>query len=245
MNKISSHYFKLRGDFLELDLDKVKIVFSTAEDDRSFNRHIVEGQENLKSIVSEFNIKDVKYINQIHSDIIQIYENDNEDFIDKEGDSIITNKKEVAVGVFTADCVPIIIVNEENGVVAAIHSGWKGTFNSITYKTLQLMKEKYNIDILKTKVFIGPHIRQCCYEVSEDLKEKFLEQTKIDEKFLFNGRNLSMEECILKDLRNIGVKEENIFSLDICTHCEKDLKMHSYRSSVGTYGRLFSFAYIK
>ena len=44
------------------------------------------------------------------------------------------------------------------------------------------MKESFDIDIKKTKVFIGPHIRQCCYEVSEELKEKFLNKTKIKEK---------------------------------------------------------------
>ncbi|MGL5380484.1 peptidoglycan editing factor PgeF [Clostridium sp.] len=245
MNKIGSDYFKVREDFLELDLDKVKVVFSTAEKGRSFNRHIDEGVENLKSIVDEFNIEDIKYINQIHSDVIHIYEKNDMEILKKEGDAIVTNVKEVAVGVFTADCVPVIIVNEEKGVVGAIHSGWKGTFGSITYKTLELMMEKYDIDISDTKVFIGPHIRKCCYEVSEELKEKFLKHTNIEEDVLFNGRNLSMEECILKDLRRIGVKEENIFSLDICTHCEKEIKMHSYRSSVGTYGRLFSFAYIK
>ena len=72
------------------------------------------------------------------------------------------------------------------------------------------MKESFDIDIKKTKVFIGPHIRQCCYEVSEELKEKFLNKTKIKEEKLFKNRNLSMEECILKDLRELGIEEENI-----------------------------------
>ena len=57
-----------------------------------------------------------------------------------------------------------------------------GTFDSIVKRAIENMKESFDIDIKKTKVFIGPHIRQCCYEVSEELKEKFLNKTKIKKK---------------------------------------------------------------
>ena len=88
----------------------------------------------------------------------------------KEGDAIITNVKNVIIGVFTADCVPVILVDEENKVIAAIHSGWRGTFESITLKTIKKMKEEFNTNEINIKAYIGPHIRKCCYEVSEELK---------------------------------------------------------------------------
>ena len=50
-----------------------------------------------------------------------------------------------------------------------------------------------------------------------------------------------MEECILKDIRDSGIKEENIYSLPLCTHCTEEIKLHSYRKSKGLYGRMFSF----
>ena len=162
----------------------------------------------------------------------------------KEGDGLITNIDNTAIGVFTADCVPIIIIDDNNNM-AAIHSGWKGTYNSIVLRTLEKMREEFNTDINSIKIFIGPHIRECCYEVSSELKEKFLNKTKIKENTLFNGRNLSLEECILKDIRSFNIKEDNIYSLNLCTHCEKDIKLFSYRKSVGTYGRLFSFVFYK
>ena len=115
----------------------------------------------------------------------------------------------------------------------------------IVIKTLEKMITEFNIDTNETKVFIGPHIRQCCYEVSEELKKNFIDKTKTNEDILFQNRNLSMEECILKDIREFGIKEENIYSLKLCTHCEDNVKLYSYRKSVGTYGRLFSFAFIK
>jgi copper oxidase (laccase) domain-containing protein len=136
-------------------------------------------------------------------------------------------------------------VDEESGAIAAIHSGWKGTFNSITKKTIIRLKEEYGVSSINIKAYIGPHIRKCCYEVSEELKEKFLSEKKVDESILFNGRNLSMEECIVKDLEECGVKGENINSLTLCTHCSNEVKLHSYRASNGSYGRLFSFVLIK
>ena len=89
-----------------------------------------------KSIKKDFNVRTVSYLKQIHSDKILII---NEETIDKinesEGDAIITNLKNIAIGVFTADCVPVILVDENTSTIAAIHSGWKGTYKSITLKT--------------------------------------------------------------------------------------------------------------
>jgi polyphenol oxidase len=244
MNKLTTVNFEKREDFLLYNVGKVNIIFSTAEKNRSFNRNTVEGVNNLNSIKEEFKLSNIVYLKQVHSNKVYKYEKDN--YISEyEGDAIITIEEYVAIGVFTADCVPIIIINEDKRVIAAIHSGWRGTFDSIVKNTLGNMKENFDIEIKNTKVFIGPHIRQCCYEVSEELKEKFLDKTKINEKKLFKDRNLSLEECILKDIKDMGVAENNIYSLDLCTHCESDLKLFSYRKSVGTYGRLISFAFIK
>ena len=246
MNILKLENLKTNKDFFEIDLESVKVVFSTAENGRSFNRHTDDGIDNLKSIKNDFKISGVKYLRQVHSDKVYVYDNNYISIKEEEGDGIITNENNVAVGVFTADCVPIIIVNEEKKVVASVHSGWKGTYSSIVSNTINKMKEEFNIDVRNTKVYIGPHIRQCCYEVSEELKEKFIKsRPTVNEKKLFNGRKLSMEEFILDDLRKSNIEEENIFSLDLCTHCEERVKLHSYRGTTGTYGRLFSFVYIK
>ncbi|MGL5087706.1 MAG: polyphenol oxidase family protein, partial [Clostridium sp.] len=165
---------KFNKDFMEIDLENIKIIFSTAQNHRSFNRHNEEGIRNLESIKEEFNVLGVEYLQQVHSDKAYVYNKSYKNIKSEEGDAIITNEKDVAVGVFTADCVSIIIVNEEKTVIAAVHSGWKGTFNSIVTRTINKMKKEFDISVSNTKVYIGPHIRQCCYEVSEELKEKFI-----------------------------------------------------------------------
>lgn len=245
MQRISKESIKLNKDFMEIDLDSIKIVFSTAEENRSFNRNTEEGLNNIRTIVDEYVLKDIMYLKQVHSNKVYEYINGYDDVKNEEGDAILTSIDNLAVGVFTADCVPVIIVNEEKKVVAAIHSGWKGTFDSIVSVVLDFMSEKYSVNHKSTKVYIGPHIRQCCYEVSEELKEKFIDKTKIEEGVLFNGRNLSMEICIVNDLVEKGISENNIYTMEMCTHCEEETRLFSYRVSKGSYGRLLSFVFIK
>lgn len=245
MKKIDRNNLKTFNDFLIVEGEKINIVFSTAEYDRSFNRNNDEGLKNIKSLKIDFNVSEVIYLHQIHSDNVFVFNDKANEFIEKEGDAIVTNKENVIIGVFTADCVPVVLVDEVEGVIATIHSGWKGTFNSITKKSVEKMIQEYGTRVENIKVYIGPHIRQCCYEVSEELKERFLDKTQIDKNELFKGRNLSMERCILEDLKSLKIAEDNIYTVNLCTYCEEEIKLFSYRKSVGTYGRLFTFAYKK
>lgn len=243
MNILKVSDFKIENDLLIKEFKDLNIIFTTAKDSRSFNRNLEEGINNLQSLKKKFKLDSLSYIKQIHSDYIISYSGEN--INENEGDAIITKELNSGVGVFTADCVPVIIFDEETKAIAAVHSGWKGTIASITKKTLKKMILENNINIKTTTIIIGPHIRKCCYEVSEDLKERFLKTTNIDEKKLFNNRNLNLEECILKDALEIGILEDNIYSLGLCTHCSEDIKLFSYRKSIGTYGRLFSLIFRK
>ncbi|WP_294402080.1 peptidoglycan editing factor PgeF [uncultured Clostridium sp.] len=229
-------------DFLKFEGEHFTVVFTNAENSRSFNRNTEAGICELNSLKDRFKVKDVAYLKQIHSDTILNYKLDDAKFNNNEGDAIVTDEKEVIIGVFTADCVPVILVDDKRGISAAIHSGWRGTFESITLKTVEKMKSEHGCKGEDIKAFIGPHIRKCCYEVSEELKEKFLDKKKeIDPEILFDNRNLNLEACIEKDLLDGGIKAENINSLNLCTYCCDKIKLHSYRKSEGSYGRMFTF----
>ena len=242
MNKLDLNSVDKLKDFMIINSKTAKDVFTNAEQSRSFNRNNDEGIKTLNSLKKEFNVNDVIYLKQIHSDNIFVYKKDGPNIKDNEGDAIITNEKGVIIGVFTADCVPIILVDENKGVGAAIHSGWRGTFDSITFKTIKRMEEEFNINAKDIKAYIGPHIRKCCYEVSEELKLQFVNKKhNIDEKVLYEGSNLNLEACILDDLKRAGVCENNINTLELCTYCDEDIKLYSYRKSAGAYGRMFAF----
>lgn len=247
MNKLELELLRKTKDFLIIDNKKFQIAFTNAEGDRSFNRNTEEGIQEINSLKREFDAKEVIYLKQIHSDKILKYDRKSSESVkDEEGDAIITNEKDVIIGVFTADCVPIILVDEEKKVIAAIHSGWRGTFESITLKTIKRMKDEFNINEGDIKAYIGPHIRKCCYEVSNELKLDFIDKKKqISEEELFDGRNLNLEACIVNDLISSGVKEYNINSINLCTYCSDSVKLHSYRKSAGSYGRMFSFIMLR
>jgi len=246
LNNLDFKLLKKKDDFIIIDDEKYQIIFTNAEKERSFNRNTEEGIDEINSLKKEFDVDEVIYLKQIHSDKVLIHRCNNTSIEDEEGDAIITNEKNVIIGVFTADCVPIILIDEKNGVIAAIHSGWRGTFESITLRTIEKMKNEYNTNEMNIKAYIGPHIRKCCYEVSEELKLKFIDKKKtISKEELFNGNNLNLEVCIIEDLKSAGVQEYNINSLNLCTYCSDDIKLHSYRKSKGSYGRMFSFIMIR
>lgn len=245
MKILKENDFKRVKDFFVIEGEKINVVFSNAEDNRSFSRHTETGLIALESIKNDFDVDKVVYIQQIHSDVVYNYRTNHKEFLDNEGDGIITDMVNTAIGVFTADCVSVILVDEIEGVISAVHSGWRGTIESIATKSLLKMVNEYNVKPKNVKVYIGPHIKQCCYEISEELKQTFLQKVNISESEIFNGRNLSMEKIIENDLLNSGVEEDNICLLDFCTFCNTDEKLFSYRKSNGSYGRMFSFAYIK
>lgn len=246
MNKLDLKSLNKHEDFFLIKGKEFNIGFTNAEKERSFNRNTEDGIKELDSLKEEFSANEVIYLKQIHSDKILNYIDNERNIKDEEGDAIITKEKGVVIGVFTADCVPIILVDEEKKVAAAIHSGWRGTYESITLKTIEKMKKEFGINIENLKVYIGPHIRKCCYEVSDELKLKFMEKkAEIKKEDLFSGRNLNLEACILDDLKKAGIQDENINSIDLCTYCSEEVKLHSYRKSEGSYGRMFSFIILR
>ncbi|MGL4730463.1 MAG: peptidoglycan editing factor PgeF [Clostridium sp.] len=230
-------------EFLTFDERKLKVVFSTKKNNLNLNKNLEIGKENLKKLKKIFKVKDIQYLNQIHSDIIYNY--DKKNIKNLEGDAIITKREDVAIGVFTADCVPVIVADIKNNIVASIHSGWRGTYDKIVFKTIKKMIEEYDCKIENLKIFIGPHNKVCCYEVSLELINKFKELSIYRNEDINMGRYLDLERCIIIQVELLGVKKENIISVNQCTYCSKEHEFYSYRKENEREGRLFSFVYMK
>ncbi len=224
--------------FLKLQFKNANFIFSTGENNLNLNKNIEEGKENLNNIKKWFPLQELFYLNQVHSSIVRNFNDE-----DKDGDAIVTNEFNKAVGIFTADCVPILLYDKENDAVAAVHSGWRGTYEKIVINTIKKMKGNYGTNPENIIVSIGPHIKECCYEVSWDLINKFKKDKIYSDYNISNKRNLNMEKCILAQLSYIGVKNENIIRADLCTMCSSDPKFYSYRKE-GNVGRQISFIYL-
>lgn len=226
--------------FLKINENGAEIYFSTAEGGLDFNKSKESGIKNLKNIREWFEVDNVGYLSQIHSNIVHEY-NGNV----MEGDGLITDKKGIAIGVFNADCVPVIMYDKKNKVASAVHSGWKGTRSNISVNAVNKMINEYKSSIEDLVVYIGPHNMQCCYEVSEELANEFKNLDLYKKSDILNGRDLSLQKCIIAQLESVGINKKQIKTLDFCTYCNKEYKLHSYRKDKGNSGRMFSFIIIK
>ncbi len=156
-----------------------------------------------------------------------------EKYLEIEADGIITNQKDLAVGILTADCVPLLISDEKKEIIGAIHCGWQGIYKDIVHTTIERMLSLgSNLDDIK--VALGPCLKQKSYEVDKDFVEKITAQNKEFEKLFVAYGNKFLFDCSgyckLK-LQQEGVKNIEILPFD--TYTNDDL-FFSYRRSVIT-----------
>lgn len=164
------------------------------------------------------NMQDLVLPEQVHgNNIVIVDEKDKGSFI-KSCDALITGKEDIILGIFTADCMPIIIMSKDSSVRAAVHAGWKGLAGGIIEKTINVFKENFAIKPQDLKAYIGPHIQECCYEVSNEFEKIF--NIKLN-KGKFNMSAKAEEILNLK-----GVQE--VYISDKCTFHNNEL-FFSYR----------------
>jgi len=182
------------------------------------------------SLVEKYSkLPKIAQLKQIHSaNVIVLDDIENHDDL-TEGDSIITSLKEVGIGIRTADCVPILIVDRNKSIVAAVHAGWRGTVSEIAGNTVNTIKSEYGIDSSLLIAVIGPSISSCCYEVGEDVATLFKERFSDCGQYLFeSGESKYVLDLGIANkiaLEKAGVVDIEI--LDICTKCNANF--YSYR----------------
>lgn len=226
------HFFSTRiggvsaGAFESLNLG---IYTNDLEENIQYNLHKIFNSAGMHS-------DKITYLKQVHSDKFFIVNRDN--FLEIRGqcgDALITSERGIAIGIFTADCVPIILVDTLNKIVAVIHAGWKGTALNITGKVLDYMIRDMGTDAKNVVAAIGPSIGPCCFEVGLDVAEKFSYVVENKEKFY-----VDLWKENIKQLTDYGVQKENISSSMICTSCNSK-KVFSYRKDSGKTGRMGTF----
>ena len=193
----------------------------------------------------------VKGIQRHTNNVTSIYDkiNKNEpDFNMKEYeniDGLITNKKNIVLSTTSADCISLLFFDPVKKVIANTHSGWKGTLQRISIKTIEKMVKEFSCKKEDIIVCICPSIRKCHFEVEETVKDMFLKEFQeleeenlkeiIEEKVI--GKKWNIDTVLINKiiLKNIGIKEENIIDSKICTMCNPEI-LHSYRAEKENYG---------
>lgn len=183
----------------------------------------------LENLIKDLNIDNYYILKQIHSnkvfDIINIPKN-------YEGDGLITNKSNIALVTKSKDCNSIFIIDTKNKILGNIHSGWKGTLKSIITIAINQMKEKYNSASKDIKIVFNPSIRECCFEVDNDVYDLFIKKYKDKSYYqkVGNKYHINLVRIIKDDAKKLGIKEENIIDNNICTLCNRKL-FNSHRNN--------------
>lgn len=169
-------------------------------------------------------------------------------------DALITNIPRQCIGVSTADCVPVIIFDERNQAIAAIHAGWRGTVQHISQKALSLMRERYGTNPHDCCAVIGPSISLEAYEVGEELIPIFKEAGFPSSLFSLPSSHtplpceakphLDLWAANLYLLENAGIPLTNIQVSGICTYQHADTFFSARRLGIKS-GRIYSAAMLR
>jgi polyphenol oxidase len=152
-----------------------------------------------------------------------------------EGDALLENRAGAVVAVRTADCVPVLLVDERLRAVAAVHSGWRGTVAGIVPRAMESMQAAFGTCPSDLHAAIGPAIGPCCYEVGAEVACHF---------GLAGKGNIDLESAIADQLASAGLAASRIYRSGLCTRCLA-ADFHSYRRDGEAAGRLHSFAGIR
>ncbi|MCX7874639.1 MAG: peptidoglycan editing factor PgeF [Melioribacteraceae bacterium] len=202
------------------------------------DRNIVK--ENRMAFAKELglDISQIAFQKQIHSDIISSVENAG---VIGESDAMITTKKNLGLAISSADCTPIFIYDKNNSIIAAVHSGWRGTEQKILFKTIDKLIKEFNSEPKNLIIYIGPSIHQKNYEVGEEVAIKFESKylLKIDNKIYLNVLRANVDQ-----IKKFEIPDEQIEISPLCSFEEKNL-LHSYRRDGIKSGRSLGIIAIK
>ena len=156
----------------------------------------------------------------------------------KDCDALITNQKNVMLTVLTADCVPILLFDTKQKVIAVVHAGWKGTKQKILFNTIEKMKEVFNSNPHDILASIAPSIGKCCYEVDWNVAKHFKD---IENAYEDRGEKKMLDLPYINKIQLLQAEldEHHIELSNICTACEVDAYF-SYRKEKGCSGRFMS-----
>lgn len=160
-------------------------------------------------------------------------------------DAMVTNLRGVAIGIRSADCIPVLLYDPVHKAIGAAHSGWRGTINKIANWTIRAMALNYGSRPSDLIAVIGPGIGADAFQVGEDVAQLFKQSGyPVDRIWSFRGprtegsmaggHHIDLPEVVRITLQESGIREENIHMSGICTYQDKEF--YSARREGSTCG---------
>ncbi|WP_139452954.1 peptidoglycan editing factor PgeF [Campylobacter armoricus] len=180
----------------------------------------------------ENSIKKCVFLNQIHSNIITHYKKD----FHFNADGIISDEKNVALCILSADCLPLLLYDDKKKTIAALHSGRKGCFENILKEAVLKMQESFNTQTKNLKLIISAGICSKNYEINGEI----LDYSKENFASFLHENKLDLKALVKFQANNLGIKD--IFDINLCTFDDK--RFFSYRKDQ-SQKRIVSVIYLK
>jgi len=157
----------------------------------------------------------------------------------QEGDALVVGRPGTAAGVFVADCVPILICDEERRTAAAVHAGWRGTVAGVSGAAIATLRDRFGSEPASLRLAFGPCIGPCCFEVGGEVVEALLRAFPDASDCVVEGpgKRIDLVEANRMQARAAGVSEERMQATGLCTMCRPDL-LESYRRERGAAARM-------
>jgi YfiH family protein len=175
---------------------------------------------------------------QIDSADVRVIENDEDAAREPQpGDALTANLPNLLLGIQTADCMPIVIVDTRPRAFAGVHAGWRGTYSEIVARTVERMQQAYNSTPADLHAALGPAICAANFEVGPEVLAQFRSKFSYADALIsneqLNGKgHLDLNRCNAQQLIDAGVKPANIYDSALCTVARNDL-FFSYRKERG------------
>ncbi len=167
-----------------------------------------------------------------------------------ETDGLVTNVPGICLVTFYADCVPLFLVDPVKKAIGLSHSGWRGTVGKIGKVTVQAMMREYGSRTEDIVAAIGPSICQDCYEVSEDVIDRFRDSFNeaVWPRLFYRKENgkyqLDLWRANEEVFLEAGIRKENLAVTNLCTHCNQEV-LFSHRATGEKRGNLSAFLALK
>jgi purine-nucleoside/S-methyl-5'-thioadenosine phosphorylase / adenosine deaminase len=180
-------------------------------------------------------LKAVGLLNQVHGNVVHAVTSDTIK-LRPAGDGMVTAERGLALGIFTADCVPILMIDPKRKVAGAFHAGWRGVQADIAAAGIHAMVQ-LGAETAEIRAALGPSIGPCCFEVDAALAERFAREIAGAEGHSRAGRPgkvyLDLRGIVRDQLGRAGIARERITDAGPCTRCAAD-RFFSRRAAGGS-----------
>jgi YfiH family protein len=215
--------------------------------------HLSHIEANRATVARAFDIDPHLFltVKQVHGDEILVIDQPNPEvshFQRVESDAIITNQKNILIGILVADCFPVILYDQKKGLAGVVHVGWRGTASGLLGRTIKAMKEVFGCYVEDLKVAIGPGISAHSYEVDRPVRDQFRKGTdqwgRIATEVSLGQWQLDLQKSLMLQLDEAGVDRSVVDVVAECTCCHKET-FFSHRRDKGKTGRQMGFALLR